>query len=95
MPIIPVAPIYETASVDPASLMLDRSTGTIGGRHGDRQKIFALEHAWDQALERSDAKALSAIFDSALIYIDYDGSLLTNRNICCASARMALTSSKS
>lgn len=33
MPIIPVAPIYETASVDPASLMLDRSTGTIGGRH--------------------------------------------------------------
>jgi ketosteroid isomerase-like protein len=42
-----------------------------------RSKILALEHAWDQAQERGDVKALSAIFDNALIYVDYDGKLLT------------------
>jgi ketosteroid isomerase-like protein len=44
---------------------------------GNRQSIIALEHAWDQALERGDIKALSAIFDSSMLYIDYDGHLLT------------------
>jgi ketosteroid isomerase-like protein len=44
---------------------------------GARQSIMALEHAWDQALEAADVKALSAIFDNSLIYIDYDGRLLT------------------
>jgi ketosteroid isomerase-like protein len=42
-----------------------------------RSNILALEHAWDQALERGDVKALSAIFDNSLVYVDYDGSLLT------------------
>jgi ketosteroid isomerase-like protein len=42
-----------------------------------RSTILALEHAWDQAQERGDAKALSTIFDDALIYVDYDGKLLT------------------
>jgi ketosteroid isomerase-like protein len=44
---------------------------------GVRQNIIALEHAWDQALERADVKALSAIFDDRLIYVDYDGKMLT------------------
>jgi ketosteroid isomerase-like protein len=44
---------------------------------GARQSIAALEHAWDQALEHGDVKALSAIFDNGLIYVDYDGKLLT------------------
>jgi hypothetical protein len=38
-------------------------------------KVLALEHAWNQAEERKDTKALDAIFDSDLIYVDYDGSL--------------------
>lgn len=42
-----------------------------------RSNILALEHAWDQAQERGDAKALSSIFDDALIYVDFDGKLLT------------------
>jgi ketosteroid isomerase-like protein len=42
-----------------------------------RSNILALEHAWDQALEREDVKALSAIFDNSLLIIDYDGKLLT------------------
>jgi ketosteroid isomerase-like protein len=51
--------------------------GQSGGDSGDKQKILALEHAWDQALSGSDLKALSAIFDNAMIYIDDDGTLLT------------------
>lgn len=51
--------------------------GQSAGDQGDKQKIIALEHAWDQALSGSDLKALSAIFNSALIYIDEDGTLLT------------------
>jgi ketosteroid isomerase-like protein len=42
-----------------------------------RSKILALEHAWDQAQEHGDVKALAAIFDDSLLYVDYDGSLLT------------------
>ena len=38
-------------------------------------RVLALEHAWNQAEERKDTKALDAIFDNDLIYVDYDGSL--------------------
>jgi ketosteroid isomerase-like protein len=47
------------------------------GEAGARSNVLALEHAWDQALERRDVKALSAIFDDSLIYVDYDGAVLT------------------
>jgi ketosteroid isomerase-like protein len=40
-------------------------------------KVLALEHAWDQAQERGDVKALAAIFDNSLFYIDFDGRILT------------------
>src|SRR5271165_7276564 len=38
-------------------------------------KVIALEHAWNQAEQRKDTKALGALFDDALIYVDCDGSL--------------------
>ncbi len=38
-------------------------------------KVIALEQAWNQAEQRKDTKALDALFDNALIYVDYDGSL--------------------
>jgi hypothetical protein len=44
---------------------------------GAKSKILALEYAWDQAQERGDSKALSAIFDNSLVFVDYDGQLLT------------------
>lgn len=44
---------------------------------GDRSNILALEHAWDQAQERGDVKALAVIFDNSLVYVDYDGELMT------------------
>jgi hypothetical protein len=61
-------------------MLLACSTAALGQSSddsGDKQKIIALEHIWDQALRSSGLKALSTIFDNGLIYIDYDGSLLT------------------
>lgn len=61
-------------------MLLACSAAALGqstGDPGDKQKIVALEHAWDLALSSSDLQALSAIFNSALIYIDDDGTLLT------------------
>jgi ketosteroid isomerase-like protein len=63
-------------------LVLLYSTGQsakaqTSGESGARSNVLALEHAWDQAQERGDVKALSAIFDDSLIYVDYDGTLLT------------------
>jgi ketosteroid isomerase-like protein len=52
-------------------------TAQNSGDAGARSSILALEHAWDQAQERGDAKALAAIFDNSLVYVDYDGKLLT------------------
>lgn len=42
-----------------------------------RSKILALEHAWNQAEELKDLKALDAIFDSELTYVTFDGVLLS------------------
>lgn len=39
--------------------------------------VLALEHAWNQAEERKDTRALDEIFDNALVYVDYDGSFHT------------------
>jgi ketosteroid isomerase-like protein len=53
------------------------ASGQDTGVAGAKSNILALENAWDQAQERGDAKALAALFDNALIFVDYDGKLLT------------------
>jgi ketosteroid isomerase-like protein len=40
-------------------------------------KVLALENAWNQAEEKKDTKAMDALFDSALVYITYEGTLQT------------------
>lgn len=42
-----------------------------------KSNILALEYAWNQAEEHGDIKALGAIFDNALVLIDWDGKVLT------------------
>jgi len=42
-----------------------------------RSRILALEHAWNQAESLKDLKALDALFDNQLVYVDFDGSLMT------------------
>jgi ketosteroid isomerase-like protein len=48
-----------------------------GTNQAAASKILALESVWNQAEENGDIGSLDLIFDSALIYIDEDGSLLT------------------
>ena len=48
-----------------------------GADEGAVTKVLALEHAWNQAEQRKDAKAMDALFDNALVYVDYDGSFQT------------------
>jgi ketosteroid isomerase-like protein len=42
-----------------------------------RSKIIALEQVWNQAEAFKDLKALDSLFDSALVYVDSDGTLMT------------------
>lgn len=44
---------------------------------GSRSRILALEHAWNQAESLQDLKALDAIFDNQLVYVDFDGTLMS------------------
>lgn len=64
-----------------ASLLLaicSTATCTVAQSSGDpTTMVLALEHAWNQAEERKDTKALDAIFDNALVYVDDDGSIRT------------------
>jgi ketosteroid isomerase-like protein len=39
--------------------------------------VLALEHAWNQAEQLKDTRALDALFDNALVYVDYDGTFRT------------------
>jgi ketosteroid isomerase-like protein len=36
-----------------------------------------LENAWNQAEEHKDVKALETLLDSTLVYIDYDGVMMS------------------
>lgn len=42
-----------------------------------RSKVLAFESAWGMAEKNKDAKALDALLDDSLTYIDYDGTLKT------------------
>jgi ketosteroid isomerase-like protein len=53
------------------------ATAQDGGEAAAKSNIIALEHAWDQALQRQDIKALAQIFDNSLVDIDYDGKVFT------------------
>lgn len=44
---------------------------------GTVTKVLALELAWNQAEERKDTKAMDALFDNAMVYVDYDGTFKT------------------
>jgi|HubBroStandDraft_6_1064221.scaffolds.fasta_scaffold00667_18 hypothetical protein len=55
---------------------------------GNRSKILALEHAWNQAEAFKDLKALDAILDNGLIYVDSDGTLM-NKSDFLAHVRSA------
>jgi ketosteroid isomerase-like protein len=43
----------------------------------EQSKILALENAWNQAEEHKDVKALETLLHPDLVYIDYDGSIMS------------------
>ncbi len=47
----------------------------------ERSKILALEHAWNQAEAFKDLKALDTIFDNAMVYVDFDGGVMTKAEL--------------
>jgi hypothetical protein len=42
-----------------------------------RSKILALENAWNLAEQHKDGKALDELLGAGLVYIDYDGSVMS------------------
>lgn len=53
-----------------AAAQNDPDTGAVA-------RVLALEHAWNQAEERKDTKALDAILDNSMVYVDYYGIVRT------------------
>ena len=51
------------------------------GRYSDAGKVLALERLWGQAAQFRDIKALDTIFDESLLYIHYDGRLMTKAEV--------------
>jgi ketosteroid isomerase-like protein len=54
----------------------------LGARNQSQQsdaegRILALETAWNHAEENKDAAALDQLLASTLVYVDYDGSLMS------------------
>jgi len=43
----------------------------------EQSKILALENAWNHAEEHKDVNALGMLLHPNLVYIDYDGSMMT------------------
>lgn len=69
----------KTRAVKLACLLI--LVGLAGAQSDDeastRSKILALEHAWNQAEAFNDLKALDALFDNRLVYVDFDGTLMS------------------
>jgi ketosteroid isomerase-like protein len=61
-----------------AGIVLPLASAQEGGANGATEaKIRALEMSWAHAEARKDNTALNALFDDALLFVEYDGQLLT------------------
>ena len=43
----------------------------------DQNRLLAMENAWNQAIQQKDANALKMLLGSELVYVNYDGTLMT------------------
>ena len=62
-----------------AALLLTARSFAIAQRadwSAAQSKVIALEHAWNEAALRGDAKALDQILDESLVFTDYEGNLM-------------------
>jgi hypothetical protein len=55
-----------------------------------RDKILALENAWNQAEEHKDAKALDSLLAGTLVYVDHDGTFMNKAEFMTSVKRPSL-----
>jgi ketosteroid isomerase-like protein len=60
---------------------LAAAAGQENSDGGPTSKILALESAWDRAIENKDLSVLDGLFDNALVYVEYDGTLMTKAEV--------------
>ncbi len=60
-----------------ATSLLAPGQAVSEGNVSAASKVRALELDWSKAEARKDNAALDALFDSSLVFVDYDGALLT------------------
>jgi ketosteroid isomerase-like protein len=53
------------------------TTGIAQTKDAEQSKILALENAWNLAEQSKDVKALNELLGNSMVYIDYDGSIMT------------------
>lgn len=56
----------------------------------DETKILALENAWNLAEQHKDARALNELLGDGLVYIDYDGSIMSKAEFLASVAKPSL-----
>ena len=63
---------------------------TASDADAEKDRILALENAWNQAEEHKDTNALDSLLASSLVYIDYDGSLMNKAQFLASARQPAL-----
>lgn len=59
------------------ALVIAAVVATSAIASNDESQLIQLERAWNQAEAGANPSAIVSLFDEALIYVDYDGSLMT------------------
>jgi hypothetical protein len=71
-----------------ASISWAQNNDNDNSEAATRTKILALQHAWNHAEELGDLRALDALLDNDLIYINFDGSLMTKAEVLARAKSM-------
>jgi len=59
-------------------------------RDTEESKILALENAWNLAEQHKDARALDELLGKGLVYIDYDGSIMSKAEFLASVTKLSL-----
>jgi len=71
-------------------LLVSVSHQTSATSSDEQSKILALENAWNLAEEHKDVKGLEMLLHPELVYIDYDGSIMTKDQFIASISAPAL-----
>lgn len=71
-----------------ASLVFTRHSFAQVGTEENR--ILSLENAWSQAEQRKDMKVLDELLSSTLVYVEYDGTIMTKADYLASRQKASL-----